>query len=426
MKNPFFRLLRVLFLASTIFISLTFPVYAADATGNFTYLDDMGDAVFQIYRFFLRIVIILVILSLAYYGIQIIASIFFGNSKAELDKIKRRALLMFAAVVCLAVLPNVIGWAKDSAMPQAWVPPTPAPLETVPPGSQNNNPGTSGNQGSGEAVTPVTPEEIALFQAGSRKGSYTSTQYNRKMDYYIHIPQNAGKGMPLIVWLHGSGSVGKVDALENKGVIQAAKNIYGENFPFIVLSPCAYERSWSGYNTPEVLKALIDDVASTYSVNKGKIIITGHSMGAGGVWTMASRYNTYFSCAVGVSGGATSELNYDNLAKQAIYVVCGTEEGNAIYNETHLVYQKIFAKIPPEEGTGGLHWKSLRGMNHAQTSTGAYDRSMFEWMLDHSTISDPYGALGGTASNTPGSSYLQGGSTLPATPYGAAAQDPNR
>lgn len=235
-----------------------------------------------------------------------------------------------------------------------------------------------------EATSMPTEETIAPSTESPKlsipHGSYCeSFAYNGTgfMNYWLYIPENATPDMPLIVFLHGIGEVGRVDALENYGMISSAREIYGEEFPFIALNPCVQTDSWTSGENPAILKALIDYIVVTCEIDPDRIILTGHSLGSIGTWYMLSQYGDYFTAAVPVSCGCDELLNYDNIAKvpiNAFVGYVGTYERNYANG-----MQLIIGAVIEAGGTGTL--TVLPDLSHTDTSTQIYTAEVFEWML---------------------------------------------
>lgn len=222
----------------------------------------------------------------------------------------------------------------------------------------------------------TTPYNIELPH-GSYCDKYSSIRLGASMDYWLHVPENATTEMPLIVFLHGVGEVDRIDLLENYGIIQKAREYYGEEFPFIVLTPCTQMKSWTRNNNPELLKELIDYIVTSYEIDREKIILTGHSLGSIGTWYMLSQYGDYFSAGVPVSCGCDEILMIENIAKVPIQAYVGDADAYEPKYENGM--RRILQNVLDAGGRAELI--VLTGMTHEDTITGAYDLELFEWMI---------------------------------------------
>lgn len=225
---------------------------------------------------------------------------------------------------------------------------------------------------------PTEPDLSIEISAGTHQDIFTDEQTGDYLDYYLYVPENAVKEMPLIVFLHGDGLVGNMEALESYGMIEKAREIYGEEFPFIALSPCTRVKSWINGNIPTTLKGLIDAIVAQCEIDPAHIIITGHSRGSIGTWYMISTYGDYFSAAVPVSCGNEKALNMENCIKVPIWGFAGNSgQDEAMYRDA---MASAIRRITDAGGQGEL--TLLEGMNHGQTASEAYTAETFAWMLE--------------------------------------------
>lgn len=123
----------------------------------------------------------------------------------------------------------------------------------------------------------------------------------------------------MIVWLHGSGERNKgLGAIEIAGGLPKllATGTFSnkfEGFNAYVLAPNLKRDNWSDIGAE--LYSLINEVVDSKKINKNKIVIIGHSLGADGAIYMANTYTDYFSAAVILSGygGSLNNIKAKNL-----------------------------------------------------------------------------------------------------------------
>lgn len=227
--------------------------------------------------------------------------------------------------------------------------------------------------------TETTMPDLSLsVESGSFLMRYTDENTTDYLDYYLFIPENAEINMPLIVFLHGDGEVNKIEALENYGLMVKAREIYGNEFPFIAIFPCSRVYSWTEGSIPETLFGLIESTVEDCSIDRDRIIITGHSRGSMGTWNMISTYGDYFSAAVPVSCGADVTLDYAICAKVPVLAFAGTS------GEMEYKYQNAMRRIVQHlTDAGGIaELVILQGCTHGDTSEYAYTEETFRWMLE--------------------------------------------
>jgi predicted peptidase len=76
----------------------------------------------------------------------------------------------------------------------------------------------------------------------------------------------------------------------------------GNDYPFLVVSPqCPEHESWT--SLLDVLKALVEEIITTYTVDTARIYLTGLSMGGYGAWALAIANPDLFAAVVPICGG---------------------------------------------------------------------------------------------------------------------------
>ena len=223
----------------------------------------------------------------------------------------------------------------------------------------------------------VPPIKSLGIDSGAHLLQYRNEISGKYMDYYLFVPNNATVDMPLVVFLHKIHEVGQPEMLKSAGIVNRVKEIYGEDFPFLLLLPCTRIQSWSLNDVPYTRYELIESVASTYESDRDHIIITGHSLGSIGTWKMVSLYGDYFSAAVPVSCGTNEELDYDNFISVPVWGFAGTSG----YEEQMYcnAMKNIVSAINNSGGNAII--TVLDGATHLDTGTQSYTQELFDWML---------------------------------------------
>lgn len=169
----------------------------------------------------------------------------------------------------------------------------------------------------------------ALAEAFARH-VYTNAKGER-MPYRLFRPPRleAGRAYPLVVFLHGAGGSGtdNVRQLQGANVFGALVWTTPENqarHPAFVLAPQS-DVNWpctiyDPTNPPKTLAdikfcppealgigarmafEIIDSLLGTLPIDKGRIYVTGHSMGGAGTWHMIVHRPRFFAAAVPVCG----------------------------------------------------------------------------------------------------------------------------
>ena len=251
---------------------------------------------------------------------------------------------------------------------------SPSPQETAPPMT------TAATAEPLPQETAVPTEAPSLpYGPGDHLLRFDSTEYDDYLDYYLHIPEAARPNMPLIIFLHGDGEVGNLEGLSCYGLMEAAKEVYGEEYPFIAITPCTRTISWVTESIHGTLTELIEDVIESTMADREKIIITGHSRGAIGTWNLISLYGDYFSAAVPISCDCGDRIiDYSTAAQVPLWAFVGSEgdlDQKYVRSMGYMCDQVTAAG-------GNAQFTILWSDYHNDTCKNAFTPELFQWMLE--------------------------------------------
>lgn len=134
--------------------------------------------------------------------------------------------------------------------------------------------------------------------------SSTVPKTAQNIGFWIDIPEvsfvKEADKLPLIIYLHGISAnyVFRLKDFKNAGPFHLEDNDY----PAIVVYPLCPEYSIRWEHLHAEIRGLIDYLIENYNVDENKVALTGSSWGGSGVWEIAVKYPTLFSCLVPVSG----------------------------------------------------------------------------------------------------------------------------
>lgn len=219
---------------------------------------------------------------------------------------------------------------------------------------------------------------------GQKPLNVTSGSFQKKftgskdwMNYWEFIPNNPTTNMPIVIFLHGDGEVSNINAIKNIGFIRGSRNVYGDDFPYIVLQPNRRSQRWQVDSVMTTLKELIDETCDKYLCDTDRIIITGMSGGAVGAWSMVSKYGDYFSCVVPVScPGNVIVESYKNVPVRA-FVGGASDDYNTYYWSMYHNVKKV------NDVWGNATLEVIKGGTHSSTYHTVYSTpEVIEWMLE--------------------------------------------
>lgn len=175
-------------------------VYAASCNGVETSLieceDDgkAGSGIFQLLKKVLDIMTVLIgvvaTTGIAVAGVQYLTA---KDNENQVAKAKRRIFELVLGLAVYVLIYAFLGWLLPNVFDEPNLPDIPQQSEQ---GSGNESGGN--NSGSGQNSWRPTvhyEKKHELLKYGT-------------MDYWLNVPENATDGMPLVIFLHGSGEVG--------------------------------------------------------------------------------------------------------------------------------------------------------------------------------------------------------------------------
>jgi predicted peptidase len=112
----------------------------------------------------------------------------------------------------------------------------------------------------------------------------------------------AAAGLPLIVFLHGSGQDGRDDDAQleghGNGSLELVDRALREGVALVFAAPQVDEEYWP----PARVAAVVADAERRFSIDPRRIIVTGLSDGGTGVWNALKAYPRCFAAGVPMSG----------------------------------------------------------------------------------------------------------------------------
>ncbi|MBQ9853845.1 MAG: DUF5011 domain-containing protein [Bacilli bacterium] len=129
------------------------------------------------------------------------------------------------------------------------------------------------------------------------------TSKNIKMSYWLYVPKNPPKNLPVVVFLHGGGEGGN-DYKNGKmsgivyGIGNDIKN-YGSVYDAIVIMPQSPKWSWiEDANMLAGAMEIINYIVDKYNADSNRISISAFSNGCESLNLVVKRYPNYFSAYV--------------------------------------------------------------------------------------------------------------------------------
>ncbi len=207
------------------------------------------------------------------------------------------------------------------------------------------------------------------------------------MPYMLYTPStiDVTKKTPLIVWLHGSGEVGKSeDIFMVRGLPDVMSKWVLNGFNAYIICPHLSGNwntgRWNAENTKNNLKNLLDTFINQHNIDAERIIIVGHSLGGQGAQYMAHELKEYFKKCV-VLSGYNPGVDIKEITIPTIAYVGTTgagEDGTSVnYTMSHLL--ETFGKdnvFSIQSSHGDLPYIAFNLDNDGNSNS-----DLVEWML---------------------------------------------
>jgi predicted peptidase len=159
----------------------------------------------------------------------------------------------------------------------------------------------------------------SLFSFGRMQTGFldrTVTISGTAYHYQVFVPygDSSKKKWPVILFLHGAGERGSDGLLQTQVGLGQAIRQDAARFPFIVVLPqCPKEKIWGEADMQALALAALDASLREFHGDRGRVYLTGLSMGGFGAWELAARNPGRFAAIVPVCGGVQPQKHWPQL-----------------------------------------------------------------------------------------------------------------
>jgi predicted peptidase len=204
-----------------------------------------------------------------------------------------------------------------------------------------------------------------------------------KTNYLVFLPNDYGKAdqkWPLLIFLHGAGECG--DDLNLVKIHGPPKLVEQRpaDFPFIVVSPQAEKPA---IDAPLVerwetrpLSQLLDHLEATYSVDCGRVYLTGLSMGGFGTLRWAAHESHRFAAIMPICGGGWP--HYGKYLKDVPTWIFHGDQDEGV----PLRYSQEVAEAIRKAG-GDPKLTIYEGVGHDSWTATYNNPEVYQWLLTH-------------------------------------------
>lgn len=215
---------------------------------------------------------------------------------------------------------------------------------------------------------------VPALASARQRVSAMMTTIRTTIRYLAFIPATApakGAGLPMILFLHGSGERGQdLDKVKAWGPPAIAAR--DPQFPFIVIAPQLPEgEAWDALT----LKGLLDAAIKQYQPDRRRIYLTGLSLGGYGAWDLATRYPDYFAAVAPICGGGIARA-VGSMRAIPTWVFHGMKDDAVPEDESARMVAALKA------AGGNVKYTVLPEGGHVDAWVHAYgEAGLFDWFL---------------------------------------------
>lgn len=201
----------------------------------------------------------------------------------------------------------------------------------------------------------------------------------QSIDFLLYLPEDydpANKS-PFMLFLHGRGeSNGPLAVVKKWGPPRILDE--GKSMPYIVASPqCPRSAFWSQAGEQAKLVKLLEHLEETYSIDEGRMYLTGLSMGGFGSWTFAATHPDKFAAVVPICGRG-NVADAEKLKNVPIWAWHGLSDNVVEPSGTEDMVKAI-----RKAGGTVIRYTSLEDIGHNSWSSAYATPDLYTWLNKH-------------------------------------------
>lgn len=174
---------------------------------------------------------------------------------------------------------------------------------------------------------------ISMLGNGQAAGTVRYIQHGARdekqdqlINYWLYLPPEAEPGMPLVVYLHGSGERGEGALLTSLPLFLKEGIVLCDDA--VILIPQMPSNFGQWISIENAVMKMIDRTIEENQVDENRVALVGFSMGAIGVYDLVNLYPERFCRAISVSGRVNEDVSVDSFAFCELRTFVGTRDTN--------------------------------------------------------------------------------------------------
>lgn len=216
--------------------------------------------------------------------------------------------------------------------------------------------------------------------------------------YRVYVPKERQPGvkLPVMLYLHGSGSRGTDNDRQVVGFNKFIKE-NPQNFNFIIVFPQGrIETFWDPPMLEQAMAAL-DQTVKEFDGDEKRLYVSGWSLGAVGAWHAPLLYPGKFAAVIPIAGRiipmdfemggsssqilalANSDKPFDAFAEKLrdvpIWIFHGGKDESMPLTESRAMNEAL-----QRAGSPDLHYTEFEGMGHYSVEAAFTSPELFQWL----------------------------------------------
>ena len=200
---------------------------------------------------------------------------------------------------------------------------------------------------------------------------------SRQLPHLLFLPKdyakNSAQQWPLILFLHGAGERGDdLEKIRRFGLPQLIEK--QPDFPFIVVSPqCPAGTYWP--RMVDDLNDMIERILEQYRVDRGRVYLTGMSMGGYGTFYLAMAHPEKFAALAPICGGDPSKVS--RIKHLPIWVFHGAQDNVVPIEESEIMVSAL------RKAGANVMFTVYPHAGHDSWTETYNNSELYEWFLRH-------------------------------------------
>jgi len=201
----------------------------------------------------------------------------------------------------------------------------------------------------------------------------------KNMPYRLFTPGGYDRThqYPLIIWLHGSGSIGtdnfkQISGASLRGTHTWTAALVQAAHPAFVLAPQLRKGSW--FSEMSLVLELLDSLEGELSIDTSRIYVTGQSLGGFGTWDYIAAKPGLFAAAIPLCGGGQIS-SASAIAKIPIWAFHGAADRSVPVTETRTMIAAV------KQAGGNPRYTEYPGVGHEVWLRAFQETGLVEWLF---------------------------------------------